>query len=47
MFLIMSERLMIVPLLSVIAVRISWLELVKEIISIIPFHVIFRSLMFS
>ena len=43
----MSERLVIVSLLTVIAVRKKWLELFKHIIFFITFHVLCRFLILS
>ena len=43
----MSDGLVIVSLLTVIAVRKIWLELFEDIISFITFRIFFRSLMFS
>ena len=43
----MSDGLMIVSLLTVIAVGKKWLELFEVITFFIPFHIFFRSLIFS
>ena len=43
----MSDGLMIVSLLTVIAVGKMWLELFEVITFFIPFHIFFRSLIFS
>ena len=39
----MSDGLVIVSLLTVIAVRKIWLELFEDIIFFIPLHIFFRS----
>ena len=43
----MSDGSVIVSLLTVIAVGKIWLKLFEDIIFFIPFHIFFRSLMFS
>ena len=43
----MSSGLMIVSLLTVIEIGKTWLELFGDIIFFIPFHIIFRPLIFS
>ena len=43
----MADGLVIVSLLTVVAVGKIWLELFEDIIFFIPFHICFRSLMFS
>ena len=42
----MPDRLVIVPLLTVIAIGKLWLELFEDIIFFIPLHIFFRSLRF-